>query len=77
MQRRWNEKVSGDPVQGWVQYTLERHFAGRLPLSRRLTPASRNLNASHAHTGDAIGRGFVEAVEARSASRHALSWARD
>jgi SAM-dependent methyltransferase len=37
VQRRCNEKVSGNPAQGWVAYTLERHFAGRLPLSRCLS----------------------------------------
>lgn len=35
--RRLNQKVSGQPDVDWVRYTLERHFAGRLPLDRCLS----------------------------------------
>lgn len=37
VQRRLNRKVSGRPDVDWIQYTLERHFAGRLPLERCLS----------------------------------------
>ena len=36
VQQRLNCKASGKADVGWVQYTLERHFAGRLPLGRCL-----------------------------------------
>ncbi len=37
VQRRLNRKVSGQPDVDWVRYTLEYHFAGRLPLDRCLS----------------------------------------
>lgn len=37
VQRRLNQKVSGQQDLGWVRYTLEHHFTGRLPLSRCLS----------------------------------------
>lgn len=37
VQRRLNHKVSDRPDVDWVRYTLEHHFAGRLPLGRCLS----------------------------------------
>jgi len=37
VQRRLNEKVSGRPEIDWVQYTLEHHLAGWLPLPHCLS----------------------------------------
>jgi SAM-dependent methyltransferase len=36
VKQRLHAKVSGDPHTDWVDYTLQRHLAGRLPLSRCL-----------------------------------------
>ena len=37
VQHRLNHKVSGNPDVDWVRYTLERHFARRLPLDHCLS----------------------------------------
>lgn len=37
VQRRLNRQVSGRSDIGWLRYTLDRHFAGRLPLQRCLS----------------------------------------
>lgn len=49
---RCNEKVSDNPAQGWVTYTLERYFAGQ--------PAYRTLGHRHGCLrGRALGRDHV------------------
>ncbi len=35
--RQLNRRISGDPELEWQDYTLQRHFAGRLPLERCLS----------------------------------------
>ena len=37
VKQRLHAKVSGDLHTDWVDYTLQRHLAGRLPLSRCLS----------------------------------------
>jgi len=37
IQRRLNRRATGDPAQDWVQHSLTRYFAGRLPLARCLS----------------------------------------
>ncbi len=34
VQCRLNQKVSGNEAEDWLAYTLQRHFAGRLPMAR-------------------------------------------
>jgi SAM-dependent methyltransferase len=35
--QRLNAKVSGNPAVDWIAHTLQRHFAGRLPVTRCLS----------------------------------------
>ncbi len=37
IQQRINAKISGDAEIGWIEYTLDKYFAGRLPLEECLS----------------------------------------
>lgn len=73
VQRRLNQKISGSPEVDWVAYTLEHHFADRLPVGHCLSlgcgqgSLERNLARQQAFVHcDALDVAFTSVQRAKA-----------
>ncbi|HOU11923.1 MAG TPA: class I SAM-dependent methyltransferase [Anaerolineae bacterium] len=76
VQRRLNQRATGDPAEDWIQYTLRRYFPHTLPLARCLSLGCgkgalerrlADLNAFVACDAVDIAPACIAAAQARAA----------
>jgi SAM-dependent methyltransferase len=72
VQRRINEKVSGDPARDWVDHLVATHLPGRCPVAR-----TASLGCGYGHQDrEVVARGVTRRVVGYDISEGALARAR-